>query len=168
MTSDGQEVSFYGPASKPSDRFMEKEAALHLVKDYGISPKDAKRMLKMAGSADPSKPKSFTFLLSKQAADQEDSTLWEPADIGYSEISENPPTVTQEDLQNKAMQTEEEEMDTITKATEAGVKEVFDTATLKLLLQDADPHESFMDVVPDLMKTLDRLCQMLFLYRAHM
>ena len=108
MTSDGQEVSFYGPASKPSDRFMEKEAALHLVRNYGISPKDAKRMLKMAGAADPSKPKSFTFLLSKQAAaDFEDSDMWEPADIGYSEITENPPTVTQEDLQNKAMQNEE-------------------------------------------------------------
>ena len=59
-------------------------------------------------------------------------------------------------------------MDTITKATDAGVKEVFDTDTLNLLLQDADPHASFMEVIPDLMKTLDKLCQMLFLYRAHM
>lgn len=168
MTSDGQEVSFFGPASKPSDRFMEKEAALHLVKNYGVAPKDAKMMLKIAGAAAVDAPKTVTFLLSKQAAEQEESDMWEPADIGYSEITENPPTVTQEDLQNKAMQTEEQQMDTITKATEAGVKEVFDTATLKLLLQDADPHETFMDVIPDLMKTLDRLCQMLFLYRAHM
>ena len=59
-------------------------------------------------------------------------------------------------------------MEVITKATDAGVKEVFDTATLKLLIQDADPHEAIMDAIPDFMKTLDRLCQMLFLYRCHM
>ena len=64
--------------------------------------------------------------------------------------------------------TEEEELDTVQKATEAGVKEVFDTAVLKLLLQEADPGAAIMEIVPDFMKTLDRLCQMLFLYRCHM
>lgn len=59
-------------------------------------------------------------------------------------------------------------MDVITKATDAGVKEVFDTAALKLLMQDADPHETVMDAVPDFMRTLDSLCQLLFVYRCHM
>lgn len=168
MTSDGQEISFYGPASKPSDRFMEKEAALHLVKDYHIAPKTAKAMLKMAALGNPQKAHSVTFILYKSAAadDFEESTDWKPADIGYTETTETPPTVTTEDLQNRAEQ-DARDIETITKATDAGVKEVFDTATLKLLMQDADPHEAIMDAVPDFMKTLDRLCQMLFLYRCH-
>lgn len=170
MTSDGQEVSFYGPASKPSDRFMEKEAALHLVKNYQIAPKDAKAMLKMAGLGSVATPKTFTFLLHKQAAsvaEVDESGDYKPADIGYTETTETPPTVTTQDLQNRAQQ-DARDIETITKATDAGVKEVFDTATLKLLMQDADPHEAIMDAVPDFMKTLDRLCQMLFLYRCHM
>jgi len=67
MTSDGQEISFYGPASKPSDRFMEKEACLHLVKNYGICPQDAKTMLKMAGAGEIGKLYTTTFLLHKKA-----------------------------------------------------------------------------------------------------
>lgn len=169
MTSDGQEISFYGPASKPSDRFMEKEAALHLVKDYHVAPKTAKAMLKMAALGNPQKAHSVTFILYKAAAadDFEESTDWKPADIGYTETPERPPEITQEDLQSQA-EKDEADMEVITKATDAGVKEVFDTATLKLLLQDADPHEAIMDAVPDFMRTLDRLCQMLFLYRCHM
>lgn len=59
-------------------------------------------------------------------------------------------------------------METIQKATDAGVKEVFDTSVLKLLMQDADPTAAIMEAIPDFMTTLDKLCQMLFLYRCHM
>ena len=48
------------------------------------------------------------------------------------------------------------------------MKEVFDTSVLKLLMQEADPGEAIMEIVPDFMRTLDRLCQMLFVYRCHM
>ena len=120
MTSDGQEVSFYGPASKPSDRFMEKEAAMHLVTSYGISPKDAKLMLKMAGAGSIGKPYATTFLLRKKAELEDDLNQKEneiaPADIGMTEITEEPPQITREDLQNKAM-SDEETIDTIQKAT---------------------------------------------------
>ena len=169
MTSDGQEVSFSGPASKPSQHYLEKEAALHLVADYGISPKDAKAMLKLAGAATIQNPKTFTFQLYKEAAQDnfEDSPIWKPADISMSEHPENPPSITQEDLQNKAMQDEKQIQD-ISRAAESGVKEVFDTQTLKLLAQEADPNEAILEAIPQFMTTLDRLCQMLFLYRCHM
>lgn len=110
MTSDGQEVSFYGPASKPSDRFMEKDAALHLVDTYDIAPKEAKAMLKMAGFGQPGAPRTFTFLLLKNAAfsgSDEESDIWKPADIGYEEVEDTPPKVNNEDLQSKAMIEEE-------------------------------------------------------------
>lgn len=110
MTSDGQEVSFYGPASKPSDRFMEKDAALHLVDTYSIAPKEAKAMLKMAGFGQPGAPRTFTFLLLKNAAfsgSDEESDLWKPADIGYEEVEDTPPKINNEDLQSKVMSEEE-------------------------------------------------------------
>lgn len=87
MTSDGQEISFSGPASKPSDRFMEKDAAMHLVKNYGICPQDAKAMLKMAGLGASSKLFTTTFYLHKNAAygDVDDESFdWKPADIGMT------------------------------------------------------------------------------------
>ena len=170
MTSDGQEISFSGPASKPSDRFMEKDAAMHLVKNYGVCPQDAKAMLKMAGLGSSNKLFTTTFYLHKNAAygDVDDESFdWKPADIGMTQITEEPPEITEEDLQNKAQQ-DAQDMETIQKATDAGVKEVFDTSVLKLLMQDADPTAAIMEAIPDFMTTLDKLCQMLFLYRCHM
>jgi hypothetical protein len=85
-----------------------------------------------------------------------------------TETTEEPPEVTTEDLQNKALEDSNQIVDTVQKATEAGVKEVFDVSVFKLLMQEADPGAAIMDIVPDFMQTLDKLCQMLFMYRCHM
>lgn len=47
--------------------------------------------------------------------------MWKPADIGYSEVQNVPPQVTQEDIQGKALQ-DERQMQTVQRAAEAGVK----------------------------------------------
>lgn len=166
ITSDGQQISISGEHSKPSDRMQLKTAVLHLVRDYGVSPVDAKQMLKKAGRGTIENPVCNHYRLYKQAAEIPESDMWKPADIGYSEVPQNPPTITQEDIQGKAVQ-DARDLDVIRKATEAGVKEVFDTQTLKLLVQAADPHDEIMEAIPDFMNTLDRLCKILFLYRCH-
>lgn len=164
ITSDGQQISFTGSKSDPSKRMQKKEAVLHLVKDYGISPEEAKDMVKSAGAASIQKPKSQIYALYKEA---DDSSMWQPANIGMTEHTNTAPTIDNKDLTGYA-QNEAEQMQTIRAAADSGIKQIFDAEILKLLIQSADPYEEVSQAIPDFMVTLDKLCRLLFVYRTHM
>ena len=169
VTSDGQQISFTGEKSDASQRMQKTQAVVHLVKEYGICPQDAKNMVALAGRGTFSNPVTDSYLIFKEEALGQESNVWEPSDIGYSQIANEPPVVTQTSLNGLPDDdyNDAKQLETITKATEAGVKQVFDTATLKLLVNQADPHEQILQALPDFMKTLDQLCRLLFLYRCH-
>lgn len=164
ITSDGQEISITGSKSKNSDRLNKKEAVLHLVKDYGLSPEEAKDMIKDAGAASIENPKTFKYMLYKEA---DDSSMWEPADIGMTESTNSAPTIENTDLTGYAGN-EQQQLQIIRNAADSGIKEIFDAQVLKLLLQNADPYEEVTEALPDFMVTLDKLCRLLFVYRTHM
>lgn len=165
VVSDGNEIAFVGPKSNSDQRMQEKQAVLHMVNKYGICPQDAKFIVKEASLGTYTKPFVNTYNLYKEAA--EDSNLWEPANIGMSEVPQTPPDVTEKDLQGQAEQ-DAKDMQTIQNAADSGIKQIFDTATLKMLVQNADPHDQILHALPDFMVTLDKLCRLLFLYRCHM
>lgn len=68
VTSDGQEISISGAKSNPADRMQVKEAVLHLVRDYGLAPLDAKAIVKKAGAGSILNPVSTSYRLFKSAA----------------------------------------------------------------------------------------------------
>lgn len=166
VVSDGNQISFVGPKSKSEQRMQHKQAALHLVRQYGICPQDAKYMIKEASFGSFDRPSVKTYHLFKNAAGQE-SNLWEPSNLGASEVPQNGPTISQQNMQNHAQQ-DAKDMQQIQAAADSGIKEIFDTNALKMLVQNADPHEEIQQALPDFMITLDKLCRLLLVYRCHM
>lgn len=164
VTSDGQQISISGDKTKAGERFQVKQAVFHLVSDYGICPQQAKTIIKKAGAGSIQSPVCHKYHLIKNA--QEQSDMWKPADIGYTSIQQDGPERTQYDLQRKAQQ-DARDMEAIEKATNAGIKQVFDTQILKLLVHTADPQQEIQQALPDFMNTLNKLCRLLFIYRCH-
>lgn len=61
----------------------------------------------------------------------------------------------------------QEAIDKVTRASEAGIKEVFDVKVLKSLIEVADVAELRKDYIMDMIKGMDRTGRMLFLYYWH-
>ena len=164
LTADGQQISVSGAKSNVADRLVEKEAAYHLVCDYGVSPEDAKLMVKQAMANSQKHAVTISYYLTKSAV-YDDPEEWEDADIPSSRVANVGPQIEQKSMDE--FELDDEAMQTVETAADNGIKEIFDMQTLKLLIQVADPQEQIMDILPDFMHCLDQLCRLLFIFRSH-
>ena len=163
ITSNGSEA-YFGGSRTESVPMSVKEASLHLVKDYGVSPESARAMMHVAfDGASSGNPKSETFLITKTAAEQDP---WEDANIAAHKFTNRGdirefvemPTVIEDPV--KLQQA-------VTTAAENGIKEVFDVTAFKLLIHQNRFLEEIHDDIPMFMNCLDSLCRKLFLFYWH-
>ena len=92
--------------------------------------------------------------------------MWQPADIGATQYTNNPPEIEKTDLTGYNV-SDQDQMQAIQAAADSGIKEIFDAEVLKLLIRNADPYQQVSQALPDFMVTLDKLCRLLFIYRTH-
>ena len=140
-----------------------KEAAYHLVKDYGIEPGMAKVMLKDASNGTSfNRPRSTMYLVEKRASDGD----WEESNIGMSTHVNQPPQVSNTEmpayLQDPNMLAQ-----AVQTAAESGIKEVFDITALKLIARKDRFFDEIQDDLPMFMQVLDSLCRKLFQFYWH-
>lgn len=146
-----------------------KQAALHIVNSFGVHPKDARQMLKRAMlGADYNHPRRLTFYISKTAADNTVQDMqWQRSNVSSTEVSNKlRPDVQNIDLDQFA-QNPQQLMQAIQTAADQGIKQVFDVTALKLLAQASDISQHIGDYVSDFLKSLDKLCRMLFMLYQH-
>ena len=164
LTSDGQEITVTGEKSNTKDRLVQKEAAYHLVDAYDIQPQIAKMMVKEASAKGQVKPTTISYYLIKEAL-ADDPKEWEDSNIPMTEVHNNGPIVENRDPEAFIM--DDNTMQQVQVAAQNGIKEIFDMETLKLLIQVADPQQQIMEILPEFMTCLDKLCRLLFIYRSH-
>lgn len=155
--------------SQETQPMQVKQAALHLVTNYGVHPRDARQMLKRAMlGADYNHPRRVAFYLSKSAADHTmQDTQWQRSNISMTATSnQQRPDVQNIDLDQFA-QDPQQLMQAIQVATDQGIKQVFDVTAMKLLAQASDISQYIGDYVSDFLKSLDKLCRMLFMLYHH-
>ena len=161
MGIDGK-ASVSGDKTASVEGATEADCALLLVRDYGLSNKDARMLLKDAADKSSKGVRiSTTYLIEKTAAEIDSS-----ANIGFSEY------------QNTGEQTERKDMppfvddpedlkQSMDKAVQSGIKEVFDVTTLKLLVKKTKFFDDIKESIPLYMRTLDSLCRRLFQFYWH-
>lgn len=164
LTSDGQEITVTGEKSNTKDRLVQKEAAYHLVDAYDIQPQIAKMMVKEASAKGQVKPTTISYYLIKEAL-ADDPKQWEDANIPMTQVHNNGPIVQNRDPE--AFMLDDHTMQQVQTAAQNGIKQIFDMQTLKLLIQVADPQQQIMEIIPQFMTCLDKLCRLLFIYRSH-
>ena len=161
---NGSDYTVSGDKSENGDKLLTmKEAALSLVSDYGVSPADAKVMLKDASNgATYDRPRSTHYLITKTAADGQ----WEDANIPMDKYMNLPPQVTQRELPTIVEDPAQLEQ-AVTQAAQNGIKEVFDVTVLKLLVKQNHFFDEIHDDLPVFMQVLDSLCRKLFQFYWH-
>lgn len=162
MTSNGSEAYITGDKSNGAPMSV-KEASLHIVDKYGVSPDIVRTMLhEVMSLGNPSEMHSETFLITKTASDDP----WENSDIPYHEFENQPPT---REFMSVPEVTENPEKlkQAIMTAADTGIKEVFDVTAFKLLLRQNRFLEEIHEDLPMFMKCLDSLCRKLFLLYWH-
>lgn len=162
---NGSDYTVSGDKSENGDELLSmKQAALALVTDYGISPADAKVMLKDASNgATYDHPRSSHYLVTKTAADE---GKWQNADIPFEQHINQPPQISQRDMPTFVEDPAQLEQ-AVTMAAQNGIKEVFDVTVLKLLVKQNHFFDEIHDDLPVFMQVLDSLCRKLFQFYWH-
>lgn len=163
--SDGQSFIVSGSKTDNAVPMSIKEAALHLIKDYGVEPGVAKTMLKEAGlGATYDTPKADTYYITKEAANE--SYLWEDSNLSRTDIFNKAPITEQFEMPSVSENPEELKAQ-ISAAVSHGIKEVFDVSVLKLLIRQDKFFDEIVEDIPLFMQTLDSLCKKLFQFYWH-
>lgn len=162
ITTDGNEAFVSGDSSDDRPKSI-KEASLHLVRDYGVSPDVARSMLIEAGAGSVVDGyKAETYLIQKHASDEG----WEDASIGMTKVVNRGPQETKMQMPS-IVENPEQLQQAVTIAAENGIKEVFDVTVFKLLARQNHFLEEVHESLPLFMKVLDSLCRKLFLLYWH-
>ena len=132
-----------------------RAALLKLVKDYGIAAPTAKKMVKEASA--PRKPNSLRYLI-KLAAEPFMNTAENSIGAAAAPDTIEEVTEPQEGLKD---------IETAIAASEKGVKEVMDVSVLRSLAMNNRSLDLVDDYLPDLLKGLDRVGRLLFLFYWH-
>jgi hypothetical protein len=145
-------------SGKGATGLLDKTAALkHLVLREGIFAGQAQQLLKEASRNRNNACKYFIqyapAFLHKEGAKTENA------------VSETTHAVGGKALASQEMP--KDVVDKVVRASEAGIKEVFDTSVLKSLIEIADVSELRKDFITDMIKGMDRTGRMLFLYYWH-
>jgi len=152
--SDGASITLSN--ADVSDGPINKTAAMiKLVRDYGIAAPTAKKMVKEAASQH--RPNSMRYLV-KLAKDPFINTA--ENSIGAAAAPNDVEEVT-------APQDGLDDIDTAVKASENGVKEVMDVSVLRTLAMNSKAIDMVEDYLPDLLRGLDRVGRLLFLFYWH-
>ena len=164
--NNGSEYTVTGSKTADGDKMLSfKEACLALVSDYGVSPADAKVMLKDASNgATYDNPKSTTYMIEKLAA-MEDSG-WQDANIPMDKFINKPPQISRRELPTFLEDPKQLEQ-AVTQAAQNGIKEVFDVTILKLLVKQNRFFDEIQEDLPVFMQVLDSLCRKLFQFYWH-
>lgn len=132
---------------------LNKTAAEYtLVKEYAIEPDVAETMVKEASAK---RVHSERYLL-KIAEDSEFSMAF----AGQNPIQ------WQVDVADMGAVMPPDVQETITRASEAGVKDIFDVSLLKMLAEDSSTVRLVQEYVPTLYQAMDRVARLLYLTRA--
>ena len=164
--NNGSDYTVSGDNSKDGDKLLTmKEAALKLVEDYGVTPADAKVMLKDASNgATYDRPRATQYLITKVATLEDGK--WEDSNIPHTQYVNQPPQISQDSLPTIVEDPEQLEQ-AVTNAAQQGIKEVFDVTVLKLLVKQNHFFDEIHDDLPIFMRVLDSLCRKLFQFYWH-
>jgi hypothetical protein len=152
----------YGNEKRSSQKFnLNKNAAtILLVKDLGIAAPIAKKMIKEA-SDNHELPKSKRYLV-KTAANTNDIYDLQTGQPGESRRNAQAAPLEQS---NKLMPAQA--LRTAVNASNEGMKEVLDTSVLASLVSTTHSLELMGSYLSDLIKCMDKVGRMLFLYYWH-
>jgi len=144
-------------STKGATGLIDKVAAVtHLVLKEGIYAGQAQQLLK---EANRNKDKMARYYIN-----------YAPAYFNKTAANEEGGAIeTNKTVGGKALDTElpKKAIDTVVKASEAGIKEVFDVTVLQQLINAADVSELRKDFITDMVKGMDKIGRMLFLFYWH-
>lgn len=164
--NNGSEFVISGDSSDGQPKSL-KEAALHLVESYDIDPAVAKIMLKEASNgATYHNPKSLIYYIEKKAGAFEGEYSDPEANIAMNKWTQEPPKLEKMEMPTVLEDPANLEQ-AVTTAAQAGIKEVFDITTLKILARQNHFFDEIHDDIPGFMKTIDSLCRKLFQFYWH-
>ncbi len=151
-----------------SSGLLDKVAAIrYLAEGVGLYAGQAQQILKEAGRKDN---RRVTYLLKIAApydvAAYEGKAPFMGGPAAKTEQGVEETTVTSKGKEQKNM-LPEEVVDKANKASQTGIKEVFDVSVLEGLVNIADLSELRKDYIKDMIKGMDRVGRMLFLYYWH-
>jgi hypothetical protein len=144
-------------SGKGMTSLLDKVAAIkHLVVKEGIFAGQAQQLLKEASRNSDKVAKYYIryapAYMMKLAAQGESGPVETTAVVGGKALVNDLPKAA---------------IDKVVRASEAGVKEVFDTKVLQQLLDVADVSELRKDFITDMIKGMDKIGRMLFLFYWH-
>lgn len=155
-----------------------KEAALHLVNKYHVSPSNALTMLRKVASNGFGYTEHHWYI-QKQAAQYNMSDVYGyargsspydiPVEMSYTDRYEPGPQIDVISTEGRVFtaQSKDQLMDMIHQAAEKGIKEVMDASVVKMMINTSSP----MNLVGDYMKTflhaIDKIGRTMFLVLSH-
>lgn len=155
-----------------------KDAALHLVETYHVSPNDALKMLRKFASSNNGYHEHH-FYIQKQAYEYNMSDVHGygrgsspydiPVEMGYTERYEPGPQIDVISTEGRVLtaQSKEQLMDMIHTAAENGVKEVMDASVIKMMIDTSSPMNLVGDYMKSFLTALDKIGRTMFLVLAH-
>lgn len=163
--ANGSDYTVSGDNTEDGDKYLSfKEACVALVSDYGVSPADAKVMVKDASNgATYDSPKATSYLITKTATE---TGGWQDANIPMDTHVNPPPQIEQRQMPSFIEDPAQLEK-AVTTAAQNGIKEVFDVTVLKLLVKQNHFFDEIHDDLPMFMQVLDSLCRKLFQFYWH-
>ena len=167
--SNGTDFTVSGPGNSGTKDMSIKEASFALTNNYSVDPLDAPHMVLAAYPEDGVSNNSVRWCIEKYAASGDYSRGASPYDIpnmGYTEVSYDGPKVDSvgtDGVIPAQGATREQIMEQVRKASESGVKEIFDTSVMKVLIKTSRPEALLSDYYTTILRMMDRLCRMLFL-----
>jgi hypothetical protein len=141
--------------SKQKFGLTKTAAVLHLVSDYGISAPSAKLMVSESSDKQGFAPKSNRYML--KVAERYSLQTAQPGSGSRRVFSQAPLETNNELMPARALEA-------AVKASDSGVKEVMDVSILAGLASSKQSLEMIGEYVGDLIKAMDRLGRMLFLF----
>jgi len=133
-------------------------AVVCLAKRFGIAAATAKQMVKEACL--PRRPNAIRYLI-KLAQTAGDPYI--PTQEGSIRASAAPLSYEEQKMSLGALR----DMDTAVRASDAGIKEVMDVSVLRNLAMTTQVADLIGDYLPDLMRGMDRVGRLLFLFYWH-
>ena len=137
--------------------FSKTAAIIHLIKDHNIAAPEAKTMIKEA-SAPGGAMKTVRYLLKNAYSGHTDFGN-DPAEFG-DDLEQTRESVSSSYLYS-------DDVNAIRKASERGVQEVLDTSVLNALVNKSKSMGIVDDYLNDLVKSLDRVGRLMFLFYWH-
>lgn len=146
-----------------------KEASFTLTNKYNVDPMDAPYMVLDAYPKDGVSNNSTRWCITKSAAGGDYSrgaSEYDIPNMGYNEVSYDGPqvdTIGADAVMPAQGKTREQILEQVQKASDSGIKEIFDVSLMKVLVKTSRPESLLGDYRTTIIKMMDRLCRMLFL-----